>query len=659
MSTLIRLCWHPVVLISALLLTGAAHADGSGADSLRVGQLTLRRCPGADDYCGVLRRPLDPLGVVPGQVDIHFHYLPRERRHQAAAGWLVAIEGGPGYPSSGTRYTYRRMYGPLLADHDMLTVDARGTGDSGAIDCPALQQAPEMSVRHVAACGRQLGPAAPLYSTVQAADDMAAVLQALQAPPIDLYGDSYGTWSAQVFAYRHPTRLRSLVLDSAYPVPMVGGATPWYPFFAPTVREAFDRVCRRSPACAALPGSALERLQPLIDRLRAAPFDAQARDATGRLWRFQANASLLATVMFAGAPAYAVARELDAATRAFLQGDRLPLLRLMAEALAYKDARDAKRDPRYYSAGLYAAVSCQDYAQVYDMRLPPEQRRRQRDDAVAQQQREHPDLYAPFTIDEFRGISLDYSLIDACVNWPSPDPAHPPGPPVPPQPAMPDVPVLVLSGELDSITTPSEGAIVASLFPQGRQVVVVNSFHLVASPPQRDFCGRQMLQHFILTGSPGDTSCADRVAPIRTPPGFARRVAEVAPALPLPGNRGRTSDLRLAAAVVHTLGDVTARIESAGNSSIGLRGGTFTIDRHDRDQRLQLDGVRWAEDATVRGRLDWPWMAGLARAVVEVDGPGGVRGRLHVEWPEQQPGALARVRGELGGRHVDAQLAAP
>lgn len=654
-----HLRWLLGLSIAAAAMGGAVAAPDERADALRLGQLTLHRCPNADDYCGALRRPLDPEGRVPGEIDIRFHYLRRERADRPAAGWLVAIEGGPGYPSSGTRYTYRRMFGPLLRERDLLTVDARGTGDSAAIHCPPLQQAPEMTARDVARCGRQLGASAPLYSTVQAADDLAAVLAALEAPPVDLYGDSYGTWSAQVFAYRHPGWLRSLVLDSAYPVPMTGGETPWYPFFAPTVRQAFDKVCQRSAPCASLPGTALERLQPVIDALRAEPFDARAQDASGRWWRFRADASLLATVMFVGAPAYAVARELDAAGRAFLQGDRLPLLRLMAETLAYKDPRDARRDPRYYSVGLYAAVTCQDYAQVYDMRLPPAQRRRQRDAAVAEQQSLHPDLYAPFTIDEFRGMPLDYSLIDACVDWPAPDPAHPPGPPVPPQPDMPAIPVLVLSGELDAITTPPEGAIAASLFPAGRQVVVANSFHLVASPPQRDDCGRQLLHRFLLTGSPGDTGCAERVAPIRTPPAFARRLADVAPAQPLPGHAGRLQDLQLAAAVAHTLADAAARLESAGPHSVGLRGGTIAIDHQGQGYRLRLRGVRWTEDVAVDGVLDWPQAAGLATAQVQVQGPGAVRGHLRVSWPEQQPGALARVQGELDGRHVDAQLTAP
>ena len=60
------------------------------------------------------------------------------------------------------------------------------------------------------ACGRSLGVTAPLYSTTLAADDLAAVLDSLSLGKISLYGDSYGTYFAQVFAVRHPERLRAL-----------------------------------------------------------------------------------------------------------------------------------------------------------------------------------------------------------------------------------------------------------------------------------------------------------------------------------------------------------------------------------------------------------------------------------------------------------------
>jgi len=77
----------------------------------------------------------------------------------------------------------------------------------------------------------------------------------------------------------------------------------------------------------------------------------------------------------------------------------------------------------------------------------------QRDQAIAGEQQQHPNVYAPFTIDEFDGIPLDTSVLDLCLRWPAPVVAPiPPGHPVPPNAQFTKAPVLVLSGDLDSLT---------------------------------------------------------------------------------------------------------------------------------------------------------------------------------------------------------------
>jgi hypothetical protein len=45
------------------------------------------------------------------------------------------------------------MLGGLLARHDLIVVDNRGTGSSGAIDCPRLQAYKGNYVRELAAAG--------------------------------------------------------------------------------------------------------------------------------------------------------------------------------------------------------------------------------------------------------------------------------------------------------------------------------------------------------------------------------------------------------------------------------------------------------------------------------------------------------------------------
>ncbi|HEY1312975.1 MAG TPA: alpha/beta hydrolase, partial [Steroidobacteraceae bacterium] len=481
---------HAKTLLGALLacwllaLGGAACAAPVPA-SLRVGNIELRRCPRVPAYCGTLDRPLDPTGVVPGRISIYFEYYP-PIGPGPASNTLVATEGGPGYSTTESRADYLTLFGPLRQRRAVLLMDNRGTGQSGAIDCHELQTAEKMTIELIAACGRSLGDRAPLYSTAYASDDLAAILDALEIGRIDMYGDSYGTYLEQVFAVRHPARLRAIVLDGSYP--LNGPDYAWYPQYAPAMRDKFNIACRRFAPCAELPGDSIAHILPALQELRSKPFSARAADGAGRPREFMANASQLAIVMFGGAPALATVREGDAAARAFVAGDRTPLLRLMAETDSAVDSRDPTADATKWSAGLGAVVLCHDPPQIFDMRLAPALRAADRDRAIEERKRTLPGTYAPFSIDEYRGMQLDYSFIDLCVAWPVAPSSHPASHVVGADAQYPQIPALIISGEFDNMTTGTDGAAVAAAFRHGIQIRIANSFHVNALPRARSTC---------------------------------------------------------------------------------------------------------------------------------------------------------------------------
>ena len=96
-----------------------------------------------------------------------------------------------------------------------------------------------------ATCAKRLGSHADLYGSASSADDLAAVVTALGLGKVDLYGDSYGTFFAQVFAGRHGDQLRSVVVDSAYPPT---GETAWYPTQTAAMNYSIDAVCAKTPS---------------------------------------------------------------------------------------------------------------------------------------------------------------------------------------------------------------------------------------------------------------------------------------------------------------------------------------------------------------------------------------------------------------------------
>lgn len=601
---------------------------------------------------------MDPTGAIPGRISVYFEYYPHSGTGESL-GTLVATEGGPGYPATQSRDAYLTLFKPLQQRRDVLIMDNRGTGQSGAVDCRKLQTADKWTVELNGACGDSLGVRAPLYSTAYAADDLAAILQALHIRRIDLYGDSYGTYFEQVFAVRHPEVLRSVVLDGAYP--LNGTDYAWYPSYAPAMRDKFNIACRRFAPCAALPGTSIDHILPALQELRSHPGAARAADSDGKQREFGADASQLAIVMYGGAPAFATVRELDAAARAFTDGDRAPLLRLMAETASAVDSRDPTGDATQYSAGLAAAVMCQDPPQIFDMRLAPDVRTADRDRAVGERKRTLPDTYAPFSIDEYRGMPLDYSFIDQCVMWPAPPPSHPASHVVAADAQYPDIPALIISGELDSITTMADGAAVASAFKHGTQIRIANSFHVNALSHARSSCGAQIVRRFFDTLSPGDVSCAAAVPPLRLVPRFAVHAARLDPAVALPGNRADPEQLRWVSAAVATAGDVLARLgANSTGQGVGLRGGTFRVTAVAAVKRVSLSQVRWTLDLAVSGEIDKPVnRSGIVRATLHLAGPGTVTGDIKVEWPEGIAGSVAAIRGSIDGADVLAQTPAP
>jgi pimeloyl-ACP methyl ester carboxylesterase len=616
----------------------SASAGGAGGE-LRVGSIALHRCAfNHDYYCGALRVALDPAGRVPGRIDIAMAWLPHANRAVRSAGTIVAVEGGPGYPSIGSRSYYRTLYAPLLDTRDMLLVDNRGTGRSAAIVCEPVQRAPLMTLAQVTRCGRQLGRTSDLYGTAIAADDMANILTALRIRKVDMYGDSYGSFFVQAFAGRHPERVRSIVLDGAYPV--IGGS-PWYPSTAPTLRRAFNIACARSPVCGRMRGSSLERIDALLKRLRAN--------------RAAITPSNVAFVMDSAGLDPLAFRDLDATARAYVANDdAVPLERLVDEA--YSEEEGAGGRARAYSQGLFAAASCSDNPQAYDMRLLPAERRSAWRRARERKGDDDPALYSPFTLDEFLGMPIDYAYVPLCSTWPVASPEHPAGRPVPPGTRFPGVPVLVLNGDLDTITTPAEGAQAAHLFPRATHVIVANSGHVTALD---DFygCASGIVRRFTQSQRV-DARCAAGVPAVHLVPSFARALDDVEAAHPLPGNSADKKDLQAAAAGTLAAADVLARSYEFGlTEGSGLRGGSYAATARNGGAHAMLSSIRWTDDLAVSGTASFD--ARSATALAHMTLSGGATGSLDASWTTTGSNAVASLRGTIDGHIVRASMPAP
>jgi len=651
----------PVFFIMVLLAAPMAHAAPS---AITVGSVKLHHCiKEYDGYCGSITQPLDRSGGTPGTVTVGFEYYPHTNTYGPSEGVIIAQEGGPGYSTTGSRDGYVRLFTPLRDRRDILLIDKRGTGRSSPIDCPPLQKAYDPGFKDVALCAAQLGGDAWFYRSADAADDVAAVLNALQIGKVDYYGDSYATWFGEVFAVRHPDLLRTMVLDSAYPV--IGDN-----FYSEVNhgQAAMNIACRRSSPCRALGGSATERFADLLSSLRKQPVTGVAPGENGEPRHVTADPAGLFLIIANAGNTPTTWRDLDAAGRAWMdKGDSLPLLRLIAEA---RDSYSGGGSADEFSVGLADAVECAEYRTYFSLYAPLAKRRVQFKKSLDRLRRNRPDVYAPFTINDAVFSQMNSEDYNTCLPWPAPVEGIVPGEAVPPGSVFPAVPVLVLSGELDTVTSPHEGRATTALFPHATFIETPNMIHesavgdggVFVPPNGQDLsqCVGPIVRGFVHSGGiVGDTSCLATIRPIRTVPAFAVHYVDVPPADPAQGNQVGPAGLVLASAATETVGDVVARYYlTTGGHGAGLRGGSFSLATIANGYALTMKNCAWAEDLTVSGRIAWHQISGRIEAHLTF-AAAGHSGSMTIEWNDQQIEALAQLSGTIDGAALAATRLAP
>jgi pimeloyl-ACP methyl ester carboxylesterase len=123
--------------------------------------------------------------------------VPHTDTSRPAVGTIVPNPGGPGEATIAEAGRYLEPLAPLRRDRDLLLIDPRGTGQSGALSCPSLARHNPLSLDFTdiaGICGPDLGADAGLYGSAAVADDIDAVRAALGLDMLDLWGDSYGTF---------------------------------------------------------------------------------------------------------------------------------------------------------------------------------------------------------------------------------------------------------------------------------------------------------------------------------------------------------------------------------------------------------------------------------------------------------------------------------
>ena len=568
---------------------------------------------------------------------------------------------------------YLPMYGSLLRHWNLLAVDNRGTGTSTRLYCGALQHFAGATAssgfdRAVRSCSSALNhrwrypdgrwvTASGMFGTVPAADDLAAAIGSLHLRKVDLYGDSYGSYFAQVFAGRHPQLVRSLVLDSTYPIRHLN---PWYTSTLTAMPAAFDAACSRSPACASAgAGASWQRLVTLAHVLERHSVAATVPGYAGATVRVKMTAVGLVDLLSDAAGDTEIYRELDAAARAYLtEHDPLPLLRLYDQRLAYDEAYFTQPASEY-SVELYLAVSCTDYPQLFGMNVPPSAR-------VAQLRRAEQaavGAFRPFTVSQWLAQDQNTETYTACLDWPAGTARQSTVQQTPKLPAT--IPVLILGGQLDT-WTPISGArrVLAQIGGRGRLMELANATHVVGEGDTA--CGSALVDGFVRVPASIErlnASCARSVPAIHTVGVFATRLSQIAPLRLTTGAPPSRRELELVTAAIVTAGDAIARSTAivagtdrglyGGTAVTSLTGATVTLRQYRLIPSVSVSGTIWLRTAAD------PLDGQIATVTLTAGAPAAPSITVRARWSTTGRAAQTTVHASFDGRAIAGVVPVP
>jgi pimeloyl-ACP methyl ester carboxylesterase len=556
--------------------------------------------------------PLDRTGAVPGSISLHVEELPASGTPK---GVMFLIAGGPG---QGSAYTFGlgdanadALYRYLFPGYTLVAYDDRGTGNSGLLDCPALQTANTAQTEKAAAaaCGAALGTSAPFYSTAEHAADLDAVRAVLGFDKVGLWGVSYGTKLAMAYALGFPAHVDRLLLDSVLPPELPDPYESNVLQNLPTTLAGFCSTggCNGTQFA--------NDVVAVANRLAAKPLVGKVATGHGAKTLHVDGLDFLSTVLDADlSPGEAA--DLPAVTHAARVGNTQPLLRI--SLLHSAGAQESSID---LSSALYAATVCRDGPFPWDPNTAPAARPPLLQQAIASS--------PPGTFGQFGPWAAAFGNADFCTGWPSPTGNAPLG--VGP---LPNVPMLAVSGSFD-MRTPTNGAqSVVTRFPQGRLLLVPGVGHsTVTADPSG--CAVNGVRTWITTGTP-PASC-----PV-TPP-----LVVPVPPLPAPSKHVLTARATYAAAKA-TVADaqaiwlMTAGASGAATAIPGIFGGQSL----ESARSFKLVNYTVTRGVTVSGTLTFKKFGTplVFQGAVTVGGANAQHGLLGLNG--------ASLRGTLGGRSV-------
>jgi pimeloyl-ACP methyl ester carboxylesterase len=602
------------LLPTALVLVASGVFSGSAAAAI-----PWAACPTAGFECATVDVPLDRTGATGGNVSLAVSRVPAATNPNRSA--VVPLAGGPGQAALPLSQSFAEILKPAIADRDLLIFDQRGTGASGALDCPSLHQRKTV-FRAAAGCATELGASRGFYRTADSVEDIEALRVAGGYDKLVLFGVSYGTKVAEDYAAAHPANVEALVLDS---VVLPEGPDPFQRSSLSNVPRVLSDLCAGN-ACRGATNDVKGDLTRLTAQLRKHSLRGKVTLSSGRRVSFGMDQTDLVDILLAGDLNPTLRAELPGSMRAALRGDTSPLLRLSVRS---EGLTTGLQSPAATSSdALFLATTCEEAPFAWTRTAGVDQRAQEITVAAKAIPRDQLGPFSP-------AAAVQGGPVPFCLGWPAASPAPAASAP------LPAVRTLVLNGQMDLRTPYEDAAQLATRIPGASVVQVPFTGHSAASSDATtdSACTRAALATFFGGGAPA--ACApgtNPYSPTRRPPTELSSIDV----------QSRTKRTIIAAqdtvtdAARQIIGDAIA-LNVLPKHVAGLRGGNAAVNRS--------GGFRLRRYQYVTGVLVSGTVAKDFTAKITIRGGGAASGTLKLS----PNGAIS---GRLGGRKVSIAASA-
>lgn len=312
--------------------------------------------------CGAIEVLENPDRPGSRKLKIHFAVIPAANGHPHPDP-IVPLAGGPGESAIDLAEWAVSRLEPMLNDRDLLLVDQRGTGQSGALRCdffsaddPAENLQNLFPPARVESCAKDLGKHADLtqYSYRRFAEDLEKVRRTLDYGPLNLFAGSYGTRAAQVFVRAYPDSVRTIYLGSVDPIDI---AMPLP--FAKAAQSALERTlvaCEADAACHSAFPHVRDEFSQIMERLASGRVLVKVPGHAGQVAMSQGRvAEWFRSLLYRPSSAARLPWLIDQASK----DDWEPIAKGILD-----DARDADKD---LSLGLLLSITCSDDVPFVDL----------------------------------------------------------------------------------------------------------------------------------------------------------------------------------------------------------------------------------------------------------------------------------------------------